>query len=86
LAYQVLIKPTAEKQIAKLPKKIQKQIIIKLRELRLNPRPHDCRKLTNEDLYKLRVGDYRIIYQIQDEILYVTIVRVGHRKEVYRCL
>ena len=53
-------------------------------ELADNPRPHGYKKLKGEDAYRIRVGDYRIIYEIEDNIILVTVVSVGHRKDVYK--
>jgi mRNA interferase RelE/StbE len=57
-----------------------------LRQLADNPRPHGCKKLEGSVLYRIRIGDYRLIYDIEDHIIKVTVVKIGHRKEVYRGL
>jgi len=68
-----------------LPYEIQKRIDKKIIALADNPRPHDVKALHGEKkLYRVRVGDYRIIYNIEDKIITVIIVRVKHRKDVYR--
>jgi len=58
---------------------------MKIDGLRVNPRPNGSKKLNKEDpLYRIRVGDYRVVYQIQDKILLVLILKVGHRRDIYR--
>jgi len=83
--YAIEIAPAAERAIKKLSADIQKRIIKAILSLEDEPRPSGIRKLSGEDnLYRIRVGDYRIVYQIRDDVLIVIIVRVGHRREVYR--
>ncbi|GAA6620661.1 type II toxin-antitoxin system RelE family toxin [Scytonema sp. NUACC26] len=84
MTYSIEIKPAAAKQIRKLPRDVQERIGARLNELALNPRLDGVKKLTNSELYRARAGDYRIIYQIQDNVLLVTVVRVGHRRDVYK--
>jgi mRNA interferase RelE/StbE len=85
MSYQVEITPAAQRNIKKLPKNIQQQIIEKLENLSLEPRPMGVVKLAaEEDLYRLRMGNYRIIYRIQDPVLSIVITKIGHRKDVYR--
>ncbi len=83
--FEVLIKPSAAKELDSLPRKKDRQRIVdRIRRLAENPRPPGCQKLSGRNLYRIRQGVYRIIYSIQDEKLVVLIVKVGHRKEVYR--
>ena len=85
--YAVELKPQAAKFIAAQPKKIQHQLIAHIEALAVNPRPAGSKLLyTQEKLYRIRSGDYRIIYQIQDKKLLVVIIRVGDRKDIYRHL
>lgn len=82
--YELIIKASAEKQMDRLPAKIRERIVKALVGLRDDPRPPGCLKLTGEDdLWRIRVGDYRIVYTIADEALIVLVVRVAHRKDVY---
>ena len=77
----------ARDELSALPVKIQRQIGGKINALAINPRPTHCKKLEEvENLYRIRAGDYRIVYQVRDEILMVLVIRVGHRKNVYRRL
>lgn len=83
--YKVLIKPSAVKDIEAIPRKKDRQnIILKIKRLSHDPRPPGCQKLSGNDRYRLRHGQYRIIYAIEDKELVVYVVKVGHRKEVYR--
>jgi len=85
LAYDVQIKPAARRQIRNLSKQAQPAIVAALEALAGDPRPHGVRKLTgSDDLYRIRVGDYRVVYQVRDEELLVLVVRVAHRKDAYR--
>ena len=83
--YAIELKPQAAKFIAAQSKKIQRQLIARIEALASNPRPAGCKLLyTEKKLYRIRSGDYRIIYQIDDPEKTVTIVRVRHRRDVYR--
>jgi mRNA interferase RelE/StbE len=83
--YEVVLSKTAEKNLMKMPAKIVKQIIPTLQELANNPRPAGCKKLKGfSNIWRVRVGDYRIIYSIEDQILLVDIREIGHRKEIYK--
>ena len=82
--YQVLFDKSAAKQLAKLPKKSYDKVKKSIEELTENPRPIGCLKLKgNGDAYRIRIGDFRVIYEIEDEVLIVVVVSVGDRKEVY---
>jgi mRNA interferase RelE/StbE len=81
----VEITDSAAKVLATLGKKQRRQIAVRIDGLADNPRPRSCEKLQGaEDLYRIRSGDYRIIYQILDARLLVLVIRIGHRHEVYR--
>lgn len=85
--YLLEIKPSALKAIDKLPLPIKAQVKGATESLKNNPRPAGHRKLSGgSGLYRIRSGDYRIIYAIEDQIITVTVVKVAHRKEVYRNL
>jgi mRNA interferase RelE/StbE len=85
--YKVEIRENAAKAAAKLPRKMRDAIYAAVAGLVNNPRPHGCQKLTStEPLYRIRVGDYRIIYTIQYKQLVVLVIRIAHRKDVYRQL
>lgn len=81
--YQIRITPTAQKQLNKLPESIAEIIIEAIHELGANPRPHGCKKLKGRDGYRIRKGDFRIIYDVFDRILTVEVIAVGNRKNIY---
>lgn len=83
--YDILILNPVRKFVNALPESIRKRIIRKVVSLETNPRPHDAIKLEgSNDYYRIRVGDYRIIYRIQDDRLIILIIKVAHRRESYR--
>ena len=85
MAYNIEVLPTAKRQLDRLPADIQRRIAKAVDQLRENPRPVGAIKLTgNGGLYRVRSGDYRIVYRIEDNRLLVLVVKVGHRREVYR--
>jgi mRNA interferase RelE/StbE len=85
MSYIIQFKNSALKELRKLPKEFSKQVAKDIDDLAKNPRPHGHKKLKgNEHLYRIRSGNYRVIYQIQDKVLIVLVVRIGDRKEVYR--
>ena len=88
MAYRVEVAPAAERDLRKLDAHVRKQVIREMLLLEENPRPHGVEKLElKEKLYRIAVGpgkNYRVIYQIRDEVLLVLVVKVGNRKEVYR--
>jgi mRNA interferase RelE/StbE len=85
-SYRVLIKPSAAKEIEAVDQKKNRQrIVAGIRSLADDPRPPGCEKLAGQDdRYRIRVGRYRVIYAVEDSQLLVFVVRVGHRKDVYR--
>jgi mRNA interferase RelE/StbE len=83
--YRVVVTPAADRQLAKLPRPAREMVAAVLVTLGTNARPAGCIKLTgSDDLWRIRVRQYRVIYQILDTELIVTIVKVGDRKDVYR--
>ena len=83
--YAIKFRPAAERALEELPRDVQRRIGKKIDALAVNPRPSGVKKLVGEeDVYRVRAGDYRIVYQIQDAVLLVLVVRVGHRRDVYR--
>jgi mRNA interferase RelE/StbE len=83
--YRINITRAARKDMRKLALETARQVDAEILALSANPRPPDCRKLvTHRDLYRVRVGDYRIIYSIDDPDASVAIARVRHRKDAYR--
>ena len=82
--YSIFFKKSVEKDFQSIPRKDLKRIIQRIAMLRDDPRPAGCEKLTGQERYRLRQGRYRIVYSIQDDELTVWIVKVAHRKDVYR--
>lgn len=75
----------ADRQLRKLTEQMQRRIVVAIAGLANDPRPHGCEKLTAEEsLYRIRIGDYRVIYEVRDEALLVLIVKIGHRRDVYQ--
>ncbi len=83
-SFKIYFKASVEKDLRTLPKKDLQKIILKIGSLADNPRPLGSEKLTGQERYRLRQGKYRIVYSIQDEVLTVWVVKVGHRKDIYR--
>ncbi len=88
MAYAVEFTPHADRDFRRLSRDVQTRLASRIDALGDDPRPAAARKLTgtDEELYRIRVGDYRIIYQILDQALLVLIVRLGHRRDVYQNL
>ena len=84
MLYALEYLPSASKSIEKLPRQIQQRILDRLEVLSSNPRLPGSVKLSGQDAYRVRVGDYRIIYTIHDQRLIVVVIHIGHRREVYR--
>lgn len=85
MTYEIIFKPSAEKALSKLPKNIQARVLEKIAILEENPRPNGVVKLEDSDnLYRIRMGDFRIIYSIQDKELLVLVVGIKNRREAYR--
>lgn len=82
--YKIVWSKKAYKQLKKIPHLISKRIYEKVSKIVTNPQELDVKRLTGIPCYKLRVGDYRVIFEIKKEELKVLIVKVGHRKEVYK--
>lgn len=85
--YQLLIKNSAQRELDRLPKPDRGRIDRAIQQLRENPRPHNSAKLSGvADSYRIRVGDYRVLYQIDDDRLIILVVTIAHRHQVYRGL
>ncbi|MFZ0944690.1 MAG: type II toxin-antitoxin system RelE/ParE family toxin [Syntrophobacteraceae bacterium] len=83
--YRVLIKPSAVKEIESISsKRDRRRIVSRIGKLAEDPRPATCEKLSGQEKYRIRQGRYRIVYSIEDQELAVFVVKVGHRKDVYR--
>jgi mRNA interferase RelE/StbE len=83
-SYRLLIKPSAAKELEGLPMKERRRVVTRMQGLSDQPRPPGCEKLTGHDLFRVRQGKYRILYEVQDQDLVVTVFKIGHRRDVYR--
>ena len=84
MSYQIFVKPAAQRQLKKLTVAVQKDLIALIESLSDEPRPSGCKKLKQrQNQYRVRLGDYRIIYSIEDLSLIVRVIKVGHRRDIY---
>jgi len=83
-SYKILIKPSAVKEIEAIPQRDRQRLIAQIQGLASDPRPPGSKKLSGQDKFRLRQGVYRIVYSVNDDGPSLLIVKVGHRKEVYR--
>ncbi len=83
-SYELSIKPSAVKELKKLPLRDRRRIVDRIFELSSRPRPVGCEKLSGRERYRVRQGDYRVLYSVDDEAREVTVFKIGHRGEVYR--
>ncbi len=82
--YDLRIKPSAVKELEALQIKDRRRIVDKIQGLASEPRPPGCEKLSGQDRYRVRQGHFRILYEIHDLRLTVTVIKIGHRRDVYR--
>jgi mRNA interferase RelE/StbE len=82
--YELIIARNAEKDLKRISQPNLKRIIDKIARLSVEPRPSDCVKLTGSPFYRIRQGDWRAIYEVDDERRMVTILKIAHRREAYR--
>jgi len=82
--YKIEIKKSAAKEIEKLPQNMLRRVLEKIKLLSADPRPSGCKKLSGEEKYRIRIGEYRVLYEIIDDKLVIFVVKVSHRKDVYR--
>ena len=84
MSYTVSILPRAGRELARLPTVTYRRVSNAIRDLTAEPRPQGCLRLTGRDSWRIRVGVYRVIYEIDDTRQFVTVLQVGHRRDVYR--
>jgi len=84
MRYRVILPKSVQKELDRLPDDIARRILARLAGLEANPRPADVKKLKGRDAWRIRMGDYRVIYEIHDRILQIIVITVGHRREIYR--
>ena len=81
--YEIRITKTAQKQLDKLSNSVANILIETIQTLSFNPRPNGCKKLKGRNGYRIRQGDYRIIYEVYDKLLIVEVIAIGNRKDIY---
>lgn len=84
MKYQVVLKEKARKELSSLPIKLQRRIGGVLTLLALDPYPRNAKKLIGREGYRIRTGDYRIIYCVERNVLLVIVIKIGHRKDIYK--
>lgn len=84
MTYSIEILRSAQKELNKINRQDQDRIISSIESLANTPRPDGCTKLSGRPAWRIRIGSYRVIYEIQDEKLIVFVVKIGHRREIYR--
>ena len=82
--FEVRIKRSVAKVLLRLPRADNRRIVGRIQALAEEPRPHGCEKLAGQESYRIRQGDYRVVYTIDDDRVIVEVVRIGHRSDVYR--
>lgn len=82
--YEILFNPKAEKQLDKLSNQVVKPILEAILSLSEDPRPSGCKKLKGRPAYRIRIQNYRVIYEIMDKVLLVEVIAIGHRKDIYK--
>jgi len=83
-SYSLFLKPSAVKELEAVPMADRRRIVSRIRGLGAEPRPRGCEKLSGEEKYRVRQGTYRVVYSIDDETREVVVVKIGHRRDVYR--
>ncbi len=81
--FRVIFNASAEKEFSKLDKTVQARVFKAIAKLEDDPRPPNCKKLKGSPNWRIRVGDFRVVYEIVDDTVQINIVKIGHRKEVY---
>jgi mRNA interferase RelE/StbE len=84
MSYALAFKPSAEKELRKLSRDIIPRVVAAVQALGEQPRPPGCVKLSHSESWRIRIGDYRVIYDIDDRAQSVVVLHIGHRREVYR--
>jgi mRNA interferase RelE/StbE len=84
MEYRIFINKKAVKALEKIPEPYYANIKKAIYQLSNDPRPTDCKKLKGREAYRIRVGDYRIIYDISDKLLVVEVIALGHRRDIYK--
>jgi mRNA interferase RelE/StbE len=83
MRFQVILPKSVQKELNRVSHEIANRILTRLAGLETNPRPPDVKKLKGREAWRIRVGDYRVIYEIHDRILQIIVIKIGHRRDVY---
>lgn len=83
MSYRIELKPVARRAMARLPLEVRQRLGKAIDGLKLDPRPPGCKRMKGQASFRIRVGDYRVVYDVEDSVLRVLVVKVGHRKDVY---
>lgn len=84
MTYRIEMKPVARKALRDLARDVLARVDAAILDLAENPRPPGCKKLAGRDAWRIRIGDYRVIYEIHDGKLVIIVLELGHRRDVYR--
>lgn len=82
--YSIQITRSAQKELARLPAADRERVLAAVHSLAATPRPRGCKKLEDSDLWRIRIGQYRVVYEIRDKQLIVVIIKLGNRRDIYR--
>ena len=82
--YKIFIERSAQKALSKVPVRDQNRMIESIQNLSDNPRPSNAKKLTARSGWRIRIGNYRVIFEIEDDRLIITVISIGHRKDIYK--
>jgi mRNA interferase RelE/StbE len=83
-SYKIVFKQSVAKDLWPIPNKDVQRFLKRIEQLAYNPRPPGSEKLTSEEKYRIRQGNYRILYTVEDDLVIVTVVKIGHRRDVYQ--
>jgi mRNA interferase RelE/StbE len=85
MAYAIFFQPAARRELNALERSAQRRVVAAIERLADNPRPAGCSKLSGfRDVWRIRIGDFRVLYRVQDKQLIIEIIRIGNRRDVYR--
>ncbi len=82
--FDIEFRKSVEKELKAIAKKDQIRILRRIGELSSDPRPTSCKKLSGQERYRMRQGSYRVLYEIHDDRLVIVIVKIGHRRDIYK--
>ena len=84
MKFQVILPKQVQKQLNRMPDEVTERILIRLAALETAPRPPDVKKLKGREAWRIRVEDYRVVYEIHEQVLRVIVIAIGHRRDIYR--